>query len=229
MDLVHDGLEVVLRPVHAEAEMPAGERAFHDDVIGQAVEPGVLAQEQQQRAQRRNDDAELDVAKARMVLHQRERSQVQPGAQRDAVDPAIHRRCQAHAQRFARAAHGELFHAVDEDQAFAPLGLHGPAHVQPRRLGQPLEIELHHRLVGVEDVVLVLLLLLRHEPGLEPPVRNRGHHRVGDVADSAEQAATSASSAVEMSTPIPPVTIGTSSLFPSLNRKSSTRFMQSQA
>ena len=40
-----------LRPIHAEAQMPAGERAFHHDVIGQAVQARILAQEQLQRAQ----------------------------------------------------------------------------------------------------------------------------------------------------------------------------------
>ncbi|MBS1246530.1 MAG: hypothetical protein H6R47_729 [Proteobacteria bacterium] len=50
VDLGDDGAQVVLCPVHAKAEMAAGKRSFHNDVIRRAIEFGVLAQEQRQGA-----------------------------------------------------------------------------------------------------------------------------------------------------------------------------------
>lgn len=58
---------------------------------------------------------------------------------------APHRDGQPYAQCLARAAHGQLLHAVDKDQACARSRLHGAAYVQLGRLGQPFEIELYVR------------------------------------------------------------------------------------
>ena len=182
---------MVLRSYCAQSmpkpEVAAGQRTLDDDVIRQAVEARALAQEQRQRAQRRHDDAELHVAKTRMILDQRERAQMQTRAQRDAVDAAVHRGRQAHAQRLARAVHRELFHGVDEDQAIAPLGLHGPADVQPGRLGQPVEIEMHHRTCrGWRRCTCISSACPSTKRGLEAPVGNGRHHRIRDMADAAE-------------------------------------------
>jgi hypothetical protein len=187
MDLVHDGVQVVLLPVvDAEAQVAAGQRAFDDDVVGQAVQARDFFQEQLQRAHRRHDDAELGVAEARVVLDQVEGTQVQAGRHGDAVDARVHRRRQAGAQGFLGRVHGQLFHAVHEDQAIALLRFHGRADVQAGRLGQAVEVELDHRLVHVVDVELVELGLVFHEGGIELAVRDVLHHRIGDVPDTAQ-------------------------------------------
>ncbi|MBS1246529.1 MAG: hypothetical protein H6R47_728 [Proteobacteria bacterium] len=121
-----------------------------------------------------------------MIFYQRERAEMQTGAEGDAVNAGIERCTQTHAQGLARRIHGELFHAVDEDHAVATLGRHRPAHVVARSLFQHREIEMHGRLVAARDVGLVLLELGADETGVETPVRDRLHHGVGDVADAAE-------------------------------------------
>ena len=98
-----------LRPVHAKAQVAAGQRAFDHDEIRQAVEAGGLAQEQLQRPHRRDDDAQLGIAKARVVVHQAERAQVQAGAQGDAVNAGIQRRMQAHVAAFRAARSWSAF------------------------------------------------------------------------------------------------------------------------
>ena len=186
-DLVDDRAQVVLAPVvEPEPEVPAGQRSLDDHVVGQPVQLRVLAQEELQRAQRRDDDAELRVAEAPVVGDLRERAQVQAGGERDAVDARVERGGQAHAQRLARRVHRELLHAVHEDHAVAALGLHRSADVHVGRLGQPPEVELHRRLVAARRVVLVELRLLLDEVRAEAAVGDRRHHRVGDVADAAQ-------------------------------------------
>ena len=186
MDLRDDGGQVVLGPVHAEAQVPTRQRAFDDDVVGQPVGAGALAQEQLQRPQRGHDDAELGVTEARVILDQREGAQMQAGRQRDAVNTRVEGGRQAHAQGFPRRVHGQFLHAVHEDQPGAALGLHGLADVQAGRLGELAQVELHSRLVGVLHVVLVELQLLLDELGIETTVGNRLHHRIRDVTDSAQ-------------------------------------------
>ena len=182
-----EGGEVILRPVlDAEAEVPAGERAFHHDIVRQALQPGVLAQEHRQRAWRGDDDAEFGVAEARMVLDQRERAEVQAGGQRDAVDAGVERGGQAHAQRLARRVHGQLLHTVDEDHAVAALGFHRPAHMIAGGFLEFREVEVHVGLVAAGNVGLVLLQLLADEIGVEAGVGHGLHHGVGNMADAAE-------------------------------------------
>ena len=121
-----------------------------------------------------------------MILDQRERAEVQAGRQRNPVDAGVERRPHAHAQRFLRRVHRQLFHDIDEDESGAALGLHRFADVQAGRLGQLPEIELDQGLVDVGDVELELLQFLFDELGVEAPVGNRIDHRVGDMADSAQ-------------------------------------------
>jgi|GEM_PF-6939842 hypothetical protein len=186
-DFRGDDAQVVFHPVvEAEAEMAAGERPLHHHIVGQAAGARTLAHEQLQGAQRRDDDAELDVLESRVVLDQAEGAQVQAGGERDAVDAGVHGRREAHAQRLLRRVHGELLHAVDEDQPVAALGLHGGLHVQPGRLGDVGEVEFHLRLVDVGDVVLVALLLDADELGVVAAVGDRLDHRIRDVADAAQ-------------------------------------------
>ncbi len=185
-DFSHDAGEIVLRPVHAETQMAAGQRPFDHHVIGQAAGAGALFQEKLQRAQRGNDDAQLDVAKARMILDQRERAQMQSGRQRDAVDAVIQRRLEARAQGFPRRVHGQLFHAVDENQPVAALGFHGATDVQGGGFGQQADVELNHGLLAVGDIELVLPQLVLDVLGIEAPVRNRWHHGIRDMADAAQ-------------------------------------------
>src|SRR5450759_175189 len=64
--------KIIFRPIQSEAQMSARQRAFHHDVIGQAIESGCLAHEQLQGAQRGDDDAQFGVAEARVIFHQRE-------------------------------------------------------------------------------------------------------------------------------------------------------------
>jgi hypothetical protein len=121
-----------------------------------------------------------------MVLDQGEGAEMQAGSQRDAVDPGVERRRHAHAQRFARRVHGQLLHAVDEDQAVATLRLHGPADVHARRLGELPEIEANHRLVGIGNVEFVLSELVLDELGVEAPIGNGIDHGIGDVSDATQ-------------------------------------------
>jgi hypothetical protein len=183
-DLDDDGGEVELGPVHAEAQMAAGERPLDHHVIGQAAGARALLQEELQGAQRGNDDAQLGVAETRMVLNQAERPQMQACRQRDAVDAVVEGRLETGAQGFPGRVHGQLFHAVDEHQPIAALGFHGAADVQRRRFDQQAEVELHDGLFGIGDVELVLLELVLDVLGIEAAVRNGRHHRVGDVADA---------------------------------------------
>jgi hypothetical protein len=178
--------QVVLRPVHAEAEVAAGQRSFDHHVVGQAVGARAFLEEQLQRAQRGDDDAQLDVAKARMVLDQRERTQVQAGRQGDAVDPRVQCRLETDAQGLPGVVHGQLFHAVGEDHALAALGFHGAADMQGGGFRQQAEVELDHGLLAIGDVELVLPQLVLDVLGVEAAVGNRRHHRVGDVADAAQ-------------------------------------------
>ncbi|MCY1535186.1 hypothetical protein D9M68_705800 [compost metagenome] len=166
--------------------MATGQRAFDHHVVGQAVQAAVLLQEQLQRAQRGHDDPELGVAETRVVFDQCERAQVQAGGQRDAVDAGVQRRGHAHLQRFLRAVHRQLFHAVDEHHARAFLAGHGAFHVHARGLGQVAQVELDGRLVFRVDVVLVHRLLGLDVLGLVAAVRDRLDHSVGDVAHATQ-------------------------------------------
>ncbi len=186
-DLVGDGAQVILHPVvQPEAEVTASQRTFHHDEVGQAVGAGVLAQEQLQRAQRRDDDAQLDVAETRVVFDQRKRAQMQAGRQGDAVDAGGKRFPQPHLERLFRRVHGELFHAVDEDHAGAALGFHGLAHMQTGGFGDMAEIELHLRLVGIVDVVFVLLQLGLDEVGVVVTIRNGRQHGIRNMTYAAQ-------------------------------------------
>jgi hypothetical protein len=168
---------------------------------------------------------QLGIAETRVVFHQGERAQVQAGAQRDAVHAGIQRRGQAHAQGVGRRVHGELFHAVDKHHAVAALGFHGAAHVQPRGLGDMAEVELHAGFVRVVDVVFVELRLVLDEAGVETAVDTSVTIASEMWPMPPRRAVSSASSAVEISTPMPPTMIGTSSCLPNFKRKSSTRFI----
>ena len=181
-----DGHQVVFGPVHAKAQVAAGQRSFDNDEVGQTVELGVFAQEDLQRAYRRYDDAQLGFAEARMIGHQRERTEVQTGRQRDAVDAGVQRCVQARAQGFTRTIHGQLFHAVHKDQAWAFLGFHGLADMQALGFGQALEIELHDRLVRVIDVELVELGFILDEAGIETTIRYVFDHGVRNMANATE-------------------------------------------
>ncbi len=185
-DLVDDQVQVVVLPVEAEAQVAAGQGAFDDDEVGRTVQFRDLAQEQLQRAYRGHDDAEIGFAEARVVLDQLEGTEVQAGRHGDAVDAGVQRRRQARAQGFLGRVHGQLFHAVHENQAIAFFRRHGRAHVQARRFGQALEVELHDRLVHVVDVELVELGLVLDEGRVELAVRDVLHHRVRDMADTAQ-------------------------------------------
>ncbi len=187
MDLVHDRVQVVLLPViHAEAQVATGQRTFDDDEVGLAVQARDFAQEQLQRAHGRNDDAQVRIAETRVILDQLERTQVQAGRQRDAVDAAVQGRRQAHAQRFLRRVHGQLFHAVHVDQAIAFLRFHGGADMTARGLGQVIQIELDHGLVHVVDVELVGLGFFLDVRGVELAVGHVLRHCIGDMADPAQ-------------------------------------------
>ena len=164
--------------------MAAGQRTFDHDVIRRAVNTRVLAQKQLQRAQRRNNDAEFGVAKPRMISDQTERTQMQAGRERNAVDARIQRGGKPHAQGVFRRVHRQLFHAVDEDHALAALGLHGASDVVMRRLGEPAEIKQHGRFVGIRYVVFVALELFLGEMRAVAAVRHRLHHGIRDVPDT---------------------------------------------
>ena len=100
--------------------------------------------------------------------------------------PASSARRQPHAQGFARCVHGELFHAVDEDQPVAALGFHGSPHMAARGFFQRGQAKLHRGFVAAGDVGLVLLELGADEFGVKPGVGHGLHHGVGDMADAAE-------------------------------------------
>ena len=139
-----------------------------------------------QRPHRRDNDAQLGVAKARVFFHQRERAQVQTGAQRDAVNARVQRRVEAHFQRVAWRIHRQLFHHVDEHHAVAALGFHRLADMQLGRFGQLAEVKLNAALVRVGDVAFVKPGLALDEFGVKAPVRHVVNQRVGDVADAAQ-------------------------------------------
>ena len=61
-------LEIVVRPVHSEAQVATGQRSFDDDIVGQPSCARRLLEEKIQGARGRNDDAELNVVKSRVVL-----------------------------------------------------------------------------------------------------------------------------------------------------------------
>ncbi len=121
-----------------------------------------------------------------MILQQRKRAQVQAGSQGDAVYAGIQRSMHAHLQGLLRRVHGQLFHAVDENQTIALLGVHRAAHMHAGRVGQLLQVEFHHRLIGILDVELVLFELVLDVLGIEAAVGHGGHHRIRDMADTTE-------------------------------------------
>ena len=82
------------------------------------------------------------MTEARMIFDQCKRAQIESRRQGDSVNSGIQRRTQANREGFLRRVHGQLFHAVDEDEAGAALGLHGFADVQTRSLGKLAQIEL---------------------------------------------------------------------------------------
>ena len=57
LNLVGDGGQVVLRPVHAKAEVTTGQRAFDHDVVGQAAGAGALLRNSCSARSEDNDDA----------------------------------------------------------------------------------------------------------------------------------------------------------------------------
>ncbi|MNT25340.1 hypothetical protein D3C72_1608540 [compost metagenome] len=166
--------------------MAAGQWSLDDDEVRQAVQLGVLAQENLQGADGRDDDAQLGIAETRMVGHQGKRAKVQAGGQGDAVDAGVECRVQAHAQGFARAVHGQLFHAIDEDQAIAFFGFHGTANMQALRFRQASQVELHHSLVAVVDVEFVQFRLVFDESGVETAIRHVFHHGIGNMPDTVQ-------------------------------------------
>ena len=68
----------------------------------------------------------------------------------------------------------------------AALGAHGCIYVIALRFDQLAQIELHNRLVGIEDVELVLLLLGAHHLGVVAAVGDRLHHGIRNMADTAK-------------------------------------------
>ena len=181
-----DGGQVVLCPVQAESEVAAGQRPFDHDVVRQAVGTGALLEEELQGAHRGNDDAQLGIAETRVLLDQREGAEMQAGSQRDAVDTGIERSGHADLERLFRRVHGQLFHAVDEDQAIAALACHGGFDVQLGRLLDTAEVELDRRLVFVEDVVLVERELFLDVLGFVAAIGDRIDHGIRDVPDTAQ-------------------------------------------
>ncbi len=131
-DLVDDRAQVVVLPVvHAKPKVSTGQRALDNHIVGQALQTGILAHEQLQRPQRRNDDSQLGVTEARILGHHSERAQMQPRAEGNTVDPGVQGAVEPHLQGLARPVHGQLFHAVDEDHSVAALGLHRATDVPP--------------------------------------------------------------------------------------------------
>ena len=183
---LQDGGQVECGPIQAKAQVATRQRAFNDNKVGQAVEARSFAQKQLQCTHRRDDDAQFGVAETRVIGHQGKRTEVQAGTERDAVDASVECRIQAHLQGFARTVHGQLFHAVDENHAVAPLGFHGLADVQLGGLRQVTQIELNHAFVGIADVVLVELGLFLDELGVEAAVGHVLHHGVGNVPNAAQ-------------------------------------------
>ena len=171
-----------MRPVHAKAQVTTGQRAFDDDEVGQAVQARGLAQKQLQGTNGRHDDAQLGIAKARVVGHQRKRAQMQTRAERDPIYPGVQRGVQPHLQRLFGPVHGQLFHAVDKHHAGAFFGLHGLTHMQLGRFGQTAQIELHLALVRVVDVVFVQLGLFLDKAGVKAAVGDVLHHGIGNMA-----------------------------------------------
>ena len=182
----HDGGQIVLRPIHAKTQVAASQRPLDNDEIRQTVGPLVLLQEQLQGTHRRDDDAEFGIAKPGMVLDQGERTQVQAGGQGNPLDTGIECCSQTHLQGFLGGVHGQLFHAIDEDQATAGLACHGRLDVQAGRLFQSAEIELDRRLVLVIDVVLVERELFLDVLGVVAAVGDGIDHRIGNMANPAQ-------------------------------------------
>ena len=178
-----DGGQVILRPVHPEPQMTARQRPFHDHIVGEAASAGAFLEEQLQRPERRHDDAQLDVAKAWMVLDQRKRAQVQSRCQGDAINPCIHCSHQPRPQGFPRAVHGELFHAVDEDQSVTRLARHGALDMGTLGLSDQAKVKLDRGLVTVRDVVLVLLELVTHVFGVVAAITDGWGHGIGNMPD----------------------------------------------
>ena len=112
--------------------------------------------------------------------------QVQAGGQGDAVDARVQRGVHARAQGVLGRVHGQLFHAVDEDQAIAALGFHGLAHMHAGGFGQQAQVELHDGLVAVLDIEFVLLELVFDVFGVEAAVGHRGHHGIGNMAHATQ-------------------------------------------
>ena len=166
--------------------MPARQGAFHDHIVGQAPGAAGALQEQLEGAHRRDDDAELGVAEARVRLDEREGAEVKTRTQGDPVDTTVHSRLQPHLQGGGGVVHGQLLHAVHEDRPLAPLGLHGGGHMHALRLRQLVQVEVDHGLVRACDIGLVLLQLALHVACVVGPIGHGGHHRVGDVAHTAQ-------------------------------------------
>ena len=122
----------------------------------------------------------------RVIFDQRERTEMQAGGQRDAVDAGIERCRHANLERLFRGVHGQLFHAVYEDQTGTLLALHGTGDVQAGRFGDLAEVELDRRLVFVLGVVLVESQLFLDEFRLVTAVGDGLDHRVRDMPDAAQ-------------------------------------------
>ena len=139
-----------------------------------------------QRAQRRNNDAELDVAKSRMVFDQRESTQMQTCGQCDAIDAGIHRRAHSYTQGFLGPVHGQFFHAIDENQTIPVLGIHGRTNVAGGCVGECAKVELDHRLVGVGNIEFEFAQFVFDKFGVKAIVRYHRDHRIRDMANAAQ-------------------------------------------
>ncbi len=71
-----DGAQIKLGPIHAEAQVTTGQRAFHHDVIQLAIDFAGLAQKELQGAHGRHNQAELHVVETGVIFNQRHRAQM---------------------------------------------------------------------------------------------------------------------------------------------------------
>ena len=187
--------------------MAARKGPLDDDEVREPVRLRRAAQEDVERAHARDDDAELGVAKARMIGHHRKGGRVQARREADAVDAAVERRIEAVAQRFEGVVHRELFHAVDEDEAVALLRAHDVLDVKARGALNLHRVEMHVGLRIEAGHVLVAAGLERRKACVRRSATS------GIMASEMwptppRRATSSASSFVEMLTPMPPWKIG---------------------
>jgi len=79
-------------------------------------------------------------------------------------------------------------------------------------------------LVDIFDIKFVLLLFVTDKFGLIATVGDGGQHRIGNMPDPTQFCGLQKPDRREISTPIPPIMMGTSSCLPKRRRKSSYTF-----